>query len=163
VIGRVLRPHGVRGALRARATGPTLEALDPGSEVEVGPAGGPRRRLVLETRASAPPGLILRFAGVATREAAAELAGEEIRIAEDRLPALDDPDTLYVRELVGFAVEAGGRALGTVREVIPGPANDVLEVDGEEGPVLVPFTADAVIELDRAGRRLALRPDLLEG
>jgi ribosomal 30S subunit maturation factor RimM len=60
-------------------------------------------------------------------------------------------------------VEAGGRALGTVREVIPGPANDVLEVDGGEGPVLVPFTADAVIKLDRAGRRLALRPDLLDG
>jgi hypothetical protein len=29
--------------------------------------------------------------------------------------------------------------------------------------VLVPFTADAVIELDRAGRRLVLRPNLLDG
>jgi hypothetical protein len=29
--------------------------------------------------------------------------------------------------------------------------------------VLVPFTADAVVAIDRAGRRIALRPDLLDG
>jgi 16S rRNA processing protein RimM len=163
VIGQVLRPHGVTGAVRARATGPTLEALALGTEVEVGPPDGPRRRLALETRASAPPGLILRFAGVATREDAKLLAGQPIQARAALMPPLDDPDTLYVRELVGFAVAAGGRELGTVRSVIPGPANDVLEVAGDGPPVLVPFTADAVVAIDRAGRRIALRPDLLDG
>ena len=163
MIGHVLRPHGVRGAVRARATGPTLDALALGSEVEVGPADGPRRRLALETRAAAPPGVILCFAGVDTRDAAKELAGQPIHVSEALLPALDDPDTLYVRELIGFAVEAGGRELGTVRDVLPGPANDTLEVAGDDGPVLVPFTADAVVAIDRAGRRIALRPDLFDG
>ena len=162
MIGQVLRPHGVRGAVRARATGPTLEALALGTEVEVGPADGPRRRLAIETRSAALPGLILQFAGVDTREEAKELAGQPIHAPEALLPALDDPDTLYVRDLVGFAVEAGGRELGSVRDVIPGPANDVLEVAGDGGPVLVPFTADAVVAIDRAGRRIALRPDLLD-
>lgn len=162
MIGHVLRPHGVRGALRARATGPTLEALALGTEVEVGPADGPRRRLSLETRAAAPPGLLLHFAGVDTRDAAKELAGQPIHAAAALLPPLDDPDTLYVRDLLGFAVDAGERRLGTVGNVIPSPANDVLEVAGEEGPVLVPFTADAVVAIDRAGRRIALRPDLLD-
>ena len=161
MIGQVLRPHGVRGAVRARATGPTLEALELGTEVEVGPADGPRRRLAIETRSAAPPGLILRFAGVGTREQAKELAGQPIQAPEGLLPALEDPDTLYVRELVGYAVAAGGRELGLVRDVIPGPANDVLEVAGEGGPLLVPFTADAVVAIDRARRRLTLRPDLL--
>ncbi|MDX6554662.1 MAG: rRNA processing protein RimM [Miltoncostaeaceae bacterium] len=151
----------MRGAIRARPTGPTLETLELGAEVEVGPADGPRRRLVLEARTANPPGLILSFAGVTTREQAAELAGGAIQVPADRLPPLADPDTLYVRELVGFAVEAGGRPLGTVRSVIPGPANDVLEVAGEGEPVLVPFTADAVTAIDRAARRIALRPDLL--
>ena len=161
VIGQVLRPHGVGGAVRARATGPTLETIALGTEVEVGPADGPRRRLAIEARAPAPPGLILRFAGVATREHAKELAGQPIQVPEALLPPLDDPDTLYVRDLIGFAVESGGRRLGTVRDVLPGPANDVLEVGGDGDPVLVPFTADAVVAIDRAGRRIALRPDLL--
>jgi 16S rRNA processing protein RimM len=163
VIGQVLRPHGVRGAVRAKATGPTLEALALGTEVEVGPADGPRRRLALETRAAAPPGLILHFAGVDTREDAKALAGQPIHAPEALLPALDDPDTLYVRELLGFSVALGERELGTVRSVIPGPANDSLEVAGDGAPVLVPFTADAVVAIDRAGRRIALRPDLLDG
>lgn len=160
MIGHVLRPHGVRGAVRARPTGPTLVGLEPGAEVEVDAAEGPRR-LVLEERAGAPPGLILRFAGVGSREAAAALAGREIRAPADRLPELADPDTLYVRDLVGFAVEAGGRPLGEVRDVIPGPANDVLEVAGPDGSLLIPFTADAVLAIDREARRLAVRPDLL--
>src|SRR5688572_30763090 len=115
LIGHVARPHGVGGAVRVRPTGPTLETLEPGAEVEVGPADGPRRRLTLEARTGTPPGLILSFAGVTTREQAAELTGGAIQVPAERLPALEDPDTLYVRELVGFAVDAGGRPLGTVR------------------------------------------------
>ena len=41
------------------------------------------------------------------------------------------------------------------------PANDVLEVSGSDGDLLVPFTADAIVELDLASRRIVVRADLL--
>jgi 16S rRNA processing protein RimM len=165
VIGRIGRPHGIRGAVRARPSGRTLAAIAPGESVEVRPAGGPPRDLVLAGRAGTPEQPILTFEGVATREDAAALTGAELAVAAERVPSVDDPDTFMVRDLVGCAVLLGDRPLGEVREVISGPANDVLEVvpppPAGGPPVLIPFTADAVTDLDVAGRRIVVRPDLL--
>lgn len=160
VIGAIGRPHGVRGAVRARPFGATLAALAPGESVEVRPREGAARRLVLAGRAGTDDAPILSFEGVGDREGAAALTGGLIVVPVERVPAPEDPDTFLVSELVGCRVLLGEAPLGEVREVVPGPANDALEVAGEGGPVLVPFTADAVVELDVPGRRIVLRPDL---
>lgn len=160
MIGRLGRPHGVGGALHARPTGPTLAALAPGAELSAAPVDGPERRLVLQARAGTETSPILRFAGVATRADATALAGALLLAPAERLPALADPDSHYVRDLIGFTAQAGERSLGAVRDVHSGPANDTLVIDGPAGELLVPFTADAIVTLDRAARRLAVRPDL---
>ncbi len=161
VIGTLGRPHGIRGAVHARPSGPTLATLAPGEEVEARPrGGGAPRRLTLVGRAGMDAAPILSFAGVESREAAAELAGALLAVDAGRVPAPDDPDTYLVSDLVGCVVLLGDRALGPVAEVVAGPANDALEVSAEGGPLLVPFTADAVRDLDLAGRRIVLRPDL---
>ena len=168
MIGRVGRPHGVRGAVRARASGPTLAGIAVGESLEVRPAGAPPRTLVVTGRAGTSDGPILTFDGVATREDAAALTGAELAVPAERVPPIDDPDTFLVSDLVGCRVLVGDRPLGEVREVFAGPANDVLEVVGPPGegsdagtPVLIPFTADAVVQLDVPGRRIVVRPDLL--
>ncbi len=161
VIGLIGRPHGVRGAVRVRPTGPTLASLAPGEAVEVRPAGGgPARRLVVAERRGTGERPVLAFEGVTTREQAAVLGGAEVAVAPERIVPLDDPDTFYVRDLIGCRVLVGERPAGPVTEVHGGPANDVLEVAAEEGPLLVPFTADAIRELDVPGRRIVVRPDL---
>jgi 16S rRNA processing protein RimM len=165
VIGRIGRPHGTRGAVRARPSGRTLAEIAPGEPLEVRPAAGPPRDLVLAGRAGTPEHPILTFEGVANRAEAAALTGAELAVAAGRIPPVDDPDTFMVRDLVGCAVLLGDRPLGEVREVISGPANDVLEVapppPAGGPPVLIPFTADAVTDLDVPGRRIVVRPDLL--
>jgi 16S rRNA processing protein RimM len=161
VIGTIGRPHGIAGAVHSRASGPTLETIAPGDVVEVRPRGGEPRRLTVESRAGMADQPILRFAGVEGRDAASALTGAAIAVEADRVRALDDPDTFFVRDLIGCAVLLGDTPLGPVTEVHAGPANDALEVAAAEGPVLVPFTGDAVRELDLPGRRIVLRPDLL--
>jgi 16S rRNA processing protein RimM len=52
----------------------------------------------------------------------------------------------YVFQLVGLeVVEEGGAALGRVRDVAPGPANDVLELDTG---LALPLVEDCVREID---------------
>jgi len=162
VVGRLGRPHGVRGAVRALPTGPTLETLPPGMRLVVRGAEG-ERELVLSARSGAAPHVTLSFEGVETRDEAARLSGMELLAPEEALPPLEDGDTFYVRDLIGFVVLAGGREIGVVTEVHAGAANDALEVAGEGGVVLVPFTADAIPELDPRARRIVVRADLLEG
>jgi 16S rRNA processing protein RimM len=122
--------------------------------------GAPSRRLVLASRAGLPDQPILVFEGVASRDDAATLAGAEIAVDGARVARPDDPDTFFVHELVGCAVLLGDRPLGTVRQVLAAPANDILEVATDADVLLVPFTADAVTDLDVPGRRIGLRADL---
>ena len=160
VIGTIGRPHGTRGAVHTRPSGPTLATLTVGETVEARPRDGAPRRLVVAGRSGMDAAPILAFEGVADRAQAAALTGALMAVDAGRMREPDDPDTFLVADLVGCEVVLGARPIGTVTEVLAGPANDALEVAAAAGPVLVPFTADAVVELDVPGRRIVVRPDL---
>lgn len=160
MIGRVGRPHGIAGAVHSRGSGPTLATIAPGDVLEVRPREGEPRRLRVSGRSGMPDQPILAFEGVSSRDEAAALAGADLAVPAERIPGLADPDTFFVRDLVGCEVLLGERSLGPIEQVHAAPANDVLEVAGAEGPILVPFTADAVTGLDLARRRIVIRPDL---
>jgi 16S rRNA processing protein RimM len=165
VIGRLGRPHGVGGEIRAHPTGPTLASLAVGDRVEVIPPDGasPREVEILEIRHT-PGSLLMRFAGADTRDAAAALTGSTIGVPVDRRASLTEPDEFYVTELIGCAVATGSEELGQVVGVYEGAANDALVVRRADGDdVLVPFTHDAVEYLDLATRRIRIRADLLPG
>ena len=159
-IARLGRPHGVRGDISAHADGPTLGTLGPGDAVTVR-VGDTDRHLVLAMRRGDAPKAVIAFAGIDTREDVALLTGGALMVDAGMLPVPDDDETVYVRDLIGFSVREGDRVLGPVRDVIPGPANDALLVDGPVGEVLVPFTFDAVLDIDHTNGVINLRRDLL--
>ncbi|HEY4620787.1 MAG TPA: hypothetical protein VIG93_03735, partial [Gaiellaceae bacterium] len=69
------------------------------------------------------------------------------------------PDSYYVADLVGLEVLEGARRLGVVRDVVPGPANDNLELDSG---ALVPLVEDAVVEMDLDAGRVVLNPGFID-
>jgi len=165
VIGTLGRPHGVRGEIRARATGPTLATLTAGAQVDVVRDGGATRLTVGGIR-PAGDDFIVSFTDVVAREAAAELTGGTIRVPNADLSAPSAPDEYFVRDLEGLRVvtHPAGTELGTVTRVHSGAANDVLEVAGSEPPVvLLPFTHDAVVRLSLDEGVIVVRDDLLGG
>jgi 16S rRNA processing protein RimM len=82
---------------------------------------------------------LVLFEGIGDRSDAEALAGLVLR-AEP----IDDPDALWVHELVGTrVVEAGGTERGTVRAVIANPAHDLLELD-TGALVPMPFVVSVV-------------------
>ena len=65
----------------------------------------------------------------------------------------------YTFEIVGLRVEeVGGRTLGTVRDVLPGAANDNLELD--DG-TLVPMIEDAIQSIDLKDGIVLLNPGFI--
>lgn len=160
VIGRIGRPHGIGGAVHSKGSGPTLPTIVVGEVLEVRPRVGTARTLTVTARSGMAGNPILAFEGVASRDEAAALVDAEIAVPAERVTNLDNPDTFFVRDLVGCEVLLGDRPLGTVGRVHSAPANDILEVSGDTGVILVPFTADALIALDVPGRRIVIRPDL---
>ncbi len=103
--------------------------------------------------------LLVRFAGVTDRAAAAELRGVLLTVDTVELPDLDDPDEFYDHQLEGLAaVGPDGAELGTVREVLHVPASDLLVVETDRGEALVPFVRAIVSEVDLSGGRVVLDP-----
>jgi 16S rRNA processing protein RimM len=147
-IGRVGRPHGVDGAFVVEAASQDPERFEVGAELLV----------------DGVPARIVLFRRVGGRRIAVKLdrgvpRGAELTVPRDSLPELP-VDSYYVVELVGLEVIDGhGARVGSVRDVLPGPANDVLELDNG---VLLPLVEDCVREVNLAGRRILLNPGFID-
>lgn len=125
-VGRIGKPHGLRGEVLVRLTTDRAERLDPGAVLS-SDAGD----LVVTASRPHQDRWIVAFDGHVGREAADALRGLALR-AE----AIDDPDEMWVHDLVGSAVETvAGEAVGTCVSVLANPASDLLEL---EGGALVP-------------------------
>jgi 16S rRNA processing protein RimM len=70
-------------------------------------------------------------------------------------------DEYYVFQLVGLRVqEDGGDDLGTVTDVLPGVANDVLELDSG---IALPMVEDCVRVVDLSAGRILVAPGFSQG
>ncbi|MFL6130776.1 MAG: ribosome maturation factor RimM [Mycobacteriales bacterium] len=161
VVGRVGRPQGIRGEVTVEVRTDDPESrFAPGSVLLTEPAErGPLTVAGMRPRSG---GVVLSFAGVADRAAAEALRGTVLLVDPAQLPAIEDPDEWYDHELVGLAaVDPAGAPLGTVTDVVHGPASDLLVVRDAAGREhLVPFVRDQVPTVDvAAGRVVVSAPD----
>jgi len=135
-IGRVLKAHGVKGALRVELLTDFPDRFAPGREMVVG-----RVARSEELQGS----VLVTFEGISDRTAAEPLAGAYVTVplAEARaLPA----DHYYHFQLVGLTVfdTRQARQLGRVAEVLSYAANDVLRVTDGDREVLIPMIRSVV-------------------
>lgn len=156
VVGRVGRPHGLRGEVTVQ-----VRTDFPEQRFAVGAqlCGDTGRVYTVETVRSHRGVLLVRFAGITSREAAADLRGCTLTVDAAELPDLTDPDEFYDHQLEGLtAVGPDGVELGKVREVVHAPASDLLVLDTANGEVLVPFVHAIVPDVDLTGGRVVLNP-----
>lgn len=83
--------------------------------------------------------------------------GAELAVPRAELPPPDE-GSYYVADLIGLEVVEGDERVGVVREVLPGPANDNLELDSGH---LVPLVEDAIAGVDLEARRITLNPGFI--
>ncbi len=159
-VGRVVRPHGVKGALGVLPLAEGSHALLDAREVVLAGSDEPRRYRVVSVR-DFEKGFLLELEGV-DRAHAEALRGATVCMDRSDLPL--EPGEYFVADLVGCAAEdPAGRPLGTVREILPLPAHDVLAIvrsddDGKERERLVPLVEAFVVAVDVAARRIVLDP-----
>ncbi len=161
-LGWIGRPHGVRGLVWARAYTAQPEDIAAYGALMTGDG----RRLEAEVERVKGAEVVLRISGVTDRDQAAALTGQEVRVSRSALPEAA-AEEFYHHDLIGLAaVATSGEAVGRVVAVHDFGAGSVLEIDGAgSGGLFVPFTADAVPEVDIEGGRLVVAPlpGLLDG
>jgi 16S rRNA processing protein RimM len=149
VVGHIRKAHGLKGEVVVRLTTNRAERVFVGAVLM---AGG-QELLVASSRPKDDDYLVM-FEGVSSREAADALRGTELLA-----PPLDDPEELWIHELIGASViDQGDVVRGRVVEVLANPASDLLVLDSD---ALVPATF--IIDFDPENDGGVVRVDVPDG
>jgi 16S rRNA processing protein RimM len=159
VVGRVARPHGIRGHV---IVNPETDFLDQryrvGEVLQVvsgGAAPVPRRILSARFHQGRP---ILELEGIASVEEAERLAGAELRLPAGALGPLPE-GTFYHYQLIGCEVrDRSDVVLGRVRAVEGPMERSRLVVQGERGEIQIPMTAGICLSVDPAAGLIVVDP-----
>lgn len=120
VVGHIRKAHGLKGEVVVRLSTNRTERVEPGSTLY-----SAERTLVVRSARPKDGDFLVTFDGVGRREDAELLRGTELRAEE-----IDDPDELWVHELIGLdLIDQEGAVHGAVIEVQVNPASDLLVLD----------------------------------
>lgn len=185
IVGRIGRPHGIRGevTVEVRTDEPearfapgmvlrtTSGAKPPAESRErvphtvrgevVLPAPGAYRvpeELTVESARWHQGRLLVAFEGVLDRDVAEALRGTLVGVDSADVAPPEDPEEWSDHQLVGLAVVTrDGERLGEVARIDHAPASDLLVLRRPEGrTALIPFVTAIVPEVDLAGGRVVV-------
>jgi 16S rRNA processing protein RimM len=150
-IGRVVKPHGIKGKMKVEYFGENLHRFSFYREVFIeAEKGRPAPYEVLEAIPQ-PPRLILQLKGIEKIEEVELLIGKEIFIKKEAFPALEERE-YYWMDILGMKVETEeGKRIGRVKEIFPTGANDVYVVEGKRREILLPATEEVIQSVDLKG------------
>ncbi|MBB1587398.1 MAG: ribosome maturation factor RimM [Propionibacterium sp.] len=146
LVGVVGRAHGIRGDVVI-----DVRTDEPGRRFQLGAvlrltSGA---QLVLERIRWHRGRLLVAFQGYPDRTAVETLRGERlfVDVPADETPS--EPEEYFDRQLLGLrALDAGGRQVGEIVDVLHLPAQDCLAVETTQGRRLVPFVSALVPRVD---------------
>lgn len=157
VVGRIGRPHGIRGAISIEVRTDEPDRRLAAGCVVVTDSG---LDLTIESATWHSGRLLLTFEGYPDRTAVEQLRGLLISAQRDEGEQPEDPEEFYDSSLLDCQVVlTDGSPVGTITDVAHLPAQDMLVVaTPDDREVLVPFVAAIVPSVDVAARRVVIDP-----
>lgn len=155
MIGEVSKPQGIRGEVKVRPV-----TCDPERFYDLDYVFFKRGETYVKhnvtVRRVDDDAVYMIFEGVADRDAAEKLRGEELYI--DREHSVELPkDMNFICDLIGCeGVDTNGRSIGKITDVMQPGGNDVYVFNGPLGEVLVPALKIVVLEVNVEEKRILL-------
>lgn len=165
IIGRIRKPHGVRGELKVSVLTDTPKRLTWLETVYISRKENdlePKQVGVGNVRFQGEDALLM-LDGYTSRELAGTLRQHWLMIPIEEAIPLEEGE-YYAYQAIGLIVSTvEGDVLGHITQIIETGANDVFVVMGDEGEILLPDIPDVVQEVNIAEQRMivTLLPGLL--
>ena len=149
-------PRGYKGELAAFLYNPASKSLKNGSTVTLD-KDGKTGRYEVEFVKSLKNRIGLKLKGIEDKETAEFWKGAEVYMEKELLEPLADSE-YYHFELEGLEVyDDFDQRVGIVERVESGAGNDILNVSGESGDILIPFVKAVVISIDMDKKRIVVK------
>ena len=157
-IGRVVKPHGLKGELVVSGIALSPEEFAALGVVEAVAKDGARRALTVRSARPFMQSQLVMFEGVGDVDAARVLHGQVLEVDPAQLPDAGD-GSVYLFQLMGLPVQTdAGESLGRVTDVFQTGATPILVVRGEaatEGGKarerMLPMSPDVLVKVDTKG------------
>ena len=150
-VGSIAKPHGIRGEFNVHLESDFPDWVAERSQLYVEKAGEMVAHKVISSRLR-PNKLIMALEGFPSRTEVEASIGVELYVSDDEArDLLEDPDFFYNSDLVGLEVirEKNSESQGKVISVVEMPAQNLLEIEREDGKVfLFPFTKPLIRDID---------------
>lgn len=162
-VGRVLRPHGVRGEVVVEVLSDVPDRLAPGRRLRASWERKPARIVTVESSRPHKSGALVRFAGAEDRDTAEELRDALLEVDRSEVP--DAPEgTYYWYQLLGCRCRVDGQDLGEVTDLVEDGGGLLLVVSNGGRQVPIPFVRSflKVVDVERGRIELDLPEGLLE-
>ena len=138
-LGVVAKPHGVLGEVRVHAFNPDSTLLEELAEIFLlGDEDEDPALVEIESTRKGPKALLMRLAGVRSREDAEGLRGYRLCVPREALPPLEEGE-YYHADLIGLQAFVGDQAIGEVSDVIDYPSAECLKIERPGGYIEVPM------------------------
>jgi 16S rRNA processing protein RimM len=157
VVGRIGKPHGIRGdvTVDVRTDDPDIWFAS-GAVLATDPAASGPLKVAASRWHSGR--LLLRFEGHEGRDASEALRGIWLVIDSADVVTTDDPDDFHDQQLLGLpVVTVAGEEIGTISDILH-RAQSLLVVQTADGDKLVPFVTAIVPEVDLKAGRVVIDP-----
>jgi len=146
VIGRILKPHGVRGEVRVEILTELPERFNWLEEAYIGNENPIPRKI--EGIRFHKSWVLLKLEGCNNRDSANGLRSQMVQVPEDEGLPLEEGE-YYLYQLIGLQVyEEDGGKLGVISEVIETKANNVFVVKNADDEILLPDISDVIRDID---------------
>ena len=158
LVGRIARPHGVRGQVIVNPETDFVEDRFVSGATMWARSDRGEEALTISSARVQNGRPVIGFDGFTSIDDVERLAGLELRVPEDTLRTLGE-GAYYQHQLVGCVVEtAAGTRIGEVRRVDGGAGGSLLVVNGSRGEILIPFALHICVEVDIPARRIRIDP-----
>jgi 16S rRNA processing protein RimM len=159
LVGEVARPHGIKGEVVVNVLSENPGRLVAGAEVWIGPSPEEARPARIVRSRMHQGRVILLLEQTLDRTMAEQLRGAMLFAAPGDTPEPLEEDAYWEHELVGLEVrDLNGVLLGTLTGVLSRPEQDLWEMDGPSGTVLIPATKAIVRSVDVARGVVVIEP-----
>ncbi len=150
LVGRIHAPHGIAGLVSVESFSDNPARFADGAVVRDA-AGTP---LVVEHSAEHKGRLLIKFSGVADRNAAEQLRGRDLFVSEQETPPLP-AGVYYHYQIIGCQVFENGSRLGEITDILNYSANDIYVMRRDDGTqTLIPALKSVVTAIDPAAKRI---------
>lgn len=146
VIGRIIKPHGVRGEVNVEVHTDFPERFTWLEYVYIGLKDP--KRIKVEMARLHQSMVLMKFGGFDDRISVKPLLFEWLQVLEEEAIALEEGE-YFLYQVIGFKViDEAGQIIGEVSEILETKANNVFIVNGQFGEVLLPDIDEVIKEVD---------------